>query len=270
MANLESKIGRVQTNIANAIAAVAEKGVGVSASANSDDLPGLIRQISQAEDLDAELDAQESKLAELLSILDGKAAGGGDSNPDPELPAGYRRVNYIRFTGEQEVDTAIVPNQDTTIKIWFTRESSDAQYLYGVVSDGNTASVTAYLSSGGSWRFGAKSTSRNVGVDADIIHTAIVSKAGIKHESGTNAFSGVTDFTAVGTLIVGGVRNASGTVAAAQFVGKILAFEMWQGDDMALKWIPAVDADGVYHFWDTVEQTFAEELTDIPLEGGNL
>jgi hypothetical protein len=107
-------------------------------------------------------------------------------------------------------------------------------------------------------------------VDADIIHTAIVSKAGIKHENGTNAFSGVTDFTAVGTLIVGGTRNASGTVAAPQFVGKILALEMWQGDEQVLRWIPVVGVDGDYHFWDTVWQKFAEEITDVPFEGGNL
>lgn len=265
----KQELQRIQNNITNSLSAVAEKGVSVAAGANSDDLPGLISQIAGTENLDTELDAQEEKLKAIITTLQGKAAGGSGA-ADPELPAGYRRVSYIRFAGEQEIDTDVVPNQDTTIKIWFTRESSASQYLYGVSSDGNTASVTAYLSSGGSWRFGAKSASRSVGVDDEIICTAIVSKTGIEHESGTNAFSGTADFTAIGTLIIGGVRNASGTIAAAQFIGKIFGIELLDGSVAVRKLIPVVDAEGIYRFYDTVSQEFFDSITDTPLDGGNL
>lgn len=222
----------------------------------------------QAENLDTELEEQEEKLRGLITTLQGKASGAGAG--DPELPAGYRRASYIQFAGEQEIDTGIIPNQNTTIKIWFTRESSASQYLYGVASDDNTASVTAYLSSGGSWRFGGKSASRSVGVDTEIIRTAIVSKTGIEHESGKNAFSGTADFAANGTLIIGGVRNANGTIAAAQFVGKIFGFDMLDGADTVQKLIPVVDSEGTYRFYDKVSQTFFDTITDTPLDGGNL
>jgi|GEM_PF-1978891 len=227
-----------------------------------------VRAISQAEDLDAELDAQESKLTELLATLEGKAAGGGAA--DPDLPPGYRRASYIQFTGDQEIDTGIIPNQNTTIKIWFTRESSASQYLYGVASDGNTASVTAYLSSGGSWRFGAKSASRTVGVDTDIIRTAIVSKTGIEHEGGTNAFSDTAGFTAIGTLIIGGVRNANGTIASPQFIGKMFGLEILDGTEIVRKLVPVVDTKDVYRFFDLVSQEFFDSITDVLLDGGNL
>lgn len=43
--NLENKIGRIQTNVANALAALAEMGASVPVGANSDDLETLIKTI---------------------------------------------------------------------------------------------------------------------------------------------------------------------------------------------------------------------------------
>lgn len=192
----------------------------------------------------------------------------GDSGDD-DLPTGYRRCDFIRFDDAQIVDTGIVCNQNTKIKVLFTRESSDAMYMYGVINDGNTASVTAYLSSGGSWRFGAKSSSRNITVSDDIIHTAVVQKSGITSDTGNSSFSGVDAFETIGTLIIGAVRNASGTVSAAQYVGRIFLFEMWQGSEQVLKLIPVTDGSQ-YRFWDAVGEKFHDSITATPLDGGNL
>ena len=196
-------------------------------------------------------------------------SGGGGASIDG-IPEGYAKVDYIKFNDAQIVDTGIVCNQDTKIKAVFTREVSTAMYLYGVLSEGNTATVTAYLSSGGAWRFGNKSASRTITVSEDIIHTSIVQKSGITSETGTNAFSGTSDFETIGALTIGATRNANGTVAAAQYIGKIFLFQMWQGDELVLKLIPVVNADGVYRFWDMVSETFYDSITDTPLDGGNL
>ena len=84
MGEILSQITRIDNNIRNALAKVAAKGVTVPTDAGSDDLPGLIEQISQAEDLDSVLDTQEAKLTALLSSLDGKAAGGGSGGGSVE------------------------------------------------------------------------------------------------------------------------------------------------------------------------------------------
>ena len=84
-------------------------------------------------------------------------ATGGGGNSD--LPTGYKRVDYINFTGEQIVDTGVICNRNTKLCVLFTREKSTQHYLYGVASSDNTASVTAYL--GGSWRFGNKASTKN-------------------------------------------------------------------------------------------------------------
>lgn len=74
--NIENKINRVATNVTDALAAIAAKGVDISGK-NSDDLAELIAQIAGTEDLESVLDAQEAKLEELLLSIDLKAAGEG-------------------------------------------------------------------------------------------------------------------------------------------------------------------------------------------------
>lgn len=190
------------------------------------------------------------------------------SGGDPDLPTGYRRCDFIRFSDAQIVDTGITPTDRTKIKVLYTREASTAMYMYGVSSDGNTATVTAYLSSGGAWRFGDKSASRTVSVSEDIIHTAIVDKTGIVSDSGNTSFTS-SAFTAIGSLLIGANRNASGTVAAAQYIGRIFLFEMWSGSTQVLKLIPVTDGVS-FRFWDAIGRKFHDSITTTALEGGNL
>lgn len=268
---IASKLQRIIDNVSDALAAVSEKGVSTTGTENSDDLPRLIRSIAaQSEDLSAVLDEQEDKLNTLIETLRGKAAGsGGGVVEDDDLPAGYKRCSYIQFDGKQAVDTGIICTNNTTLKILYTRESTASMYMYGVLSDGHTATVTAYLSSGGAWRFGSKSVSRTITANDGVVHTAIVKSTGIVSAMATSAYSTQSAFETIGTLILGATRNASGSVAAAQFVGKIPLFEMWDGDTQVLKLIPVTDGNGVYRFWDTISKVFHDSIKDVPLTGGN-
>lgn len=188
--------------------------------------------------------------------------GGGD------LPAGYRRADYIKFTGKQVVDTGIICNQNTKIQTYFTRASSTQEYLYGVASSNNTASVTAYL--GGSWRFGNKAATKTVGtVNAKVGYAGYVDASTISVSNHIAAISGVNAFETVGSLLIGSCRSASGAVGAAQFDGTISFFAMWEGDEQVLKLVPVTDGTA-FRFFDMVSKTFFDSITDTPLEGGNL
>lgn len=222
---------------------------------------------AQIDRIKSDVDSESALIQQIAGALVGKAAGGGSAGI---LPAGYACVPCVKFTGEQVVDTGVICNQDTKIRILFTRDNSDAQYLYGVVNSSNTASVTAYLSSSGSWRFGNKYASKNIAVSSEMVQCAIVDKTGVDLANSTGGISGVTDFETIGTLLIGACRLASGAVGAAQFVGKILSFEIWQGDALALQLVPAVNASGAYGLFDTVAGEFHESITDVPLEGGTL
>ena len=107
----------VQTNVTNSLSEVAAKGVSVPSTANSDDLPGLIRSISQGVELpeldnpgseadlmagkqlidadgnpvtgaftvEEEVNTLAEKLAELNTILESKVAGGGIKTCDVKI-----------------------------------------------------------------------------------------------------------------------------------------------------------------------------------------
>lgn len=193
------------------------------------------------------------------------ATGGGGSG---DLPAGYSRADYIKFTGKQVVDTGIICNQNTKIQTYFTRSASTQEYLYGVASSNNTASVTAYL--GGSWRFGNKAATKTVGtVSAKVGYAVYVDASTISVSNHIAAISGVNAFETVGSLLIGSCRSASGAVGAAQFDGTISFFAMWEGDELVLKLVPVTDGTA-FRFFDLVSKEFFDSITDTPLEGGNL
>ena len=201
---------------------------------------------------------------EKVLYTEGGSGGGGDS----DLPSGYKRADYIQFTGAQIVDSGIVCNQDTKIKVVFTREKSTQHYIFGVASSDNTASVTAYL--GGSFRFGNKSATKTPATNADMIYSCILSKSEVTITDSKTTISGVNDFETIGSVLIGTCRGAAGTVGSPQFKGKMLLWEMLQGDTPVQKLVPLVSSDGVYRFWDTVTKTFFDSITDTPLDGGNL
>lgn len=225
---------------------------------------GVEIPLQGSEDLSSELTQQSTLLntqgttiQDIREALEGKASGGGT----PE----YTRVGYIQFTGEQTIDTGIICNQDTKLKVVFTREKSAQHYLFGVASSNNTASVTAYL--GGSWRFGDKSVTKTLTTNEDMVYSGVLDSSQMTITASKSTISGVNDFETIGSLLIGTCRSASGNVGSPQFLGKIYSFELWQGEEQVLKLIPMVNKDGVYGFWDAIGETFLTSITDTPLEG---
>lgn len=200
-------------------------------------------------------------VTEYASVSVNVASSGGD------LPAGYKRADYIKFTEKQVVDTGIICTQNTKLRVLFTREKSSQHYLYGVASSDNTASVTAYL--GGSWRFGNKSSSKNPTTNADMVYSGLVSKSTITITGSASSISGVSNFTTIGSLLLGSCRDGDGDVGSPQFIGKVYSFTMWEGEEQVLKLVPVTDGT-VYRFYDLVSETFFDSITDTPLDGGNL
>lgn len=224
----------------------------------------VITATGGTEDLNDVLTEQEALIAELQAVLAEKASGGESIDG---IPAGYSRVDYIQFDGTQTIDTGIICNQNTKIQLAFTRERSTQHYMYGVASSDNTASVTAYM--GGSWRFGNKTATKTTTTNANMIYSGVVDKTTVTITGSASAISSVNEFEAVGSLLLGACRNSDGTVGSAQYIGKILFFSMWEGDEQVLKLVPVTDGSA-YRFFDMVSKTFFDSITDTPLGGGNL
>lgn len=219
--------------------------------------------------LKAEFAEQAELIERIVAALSGKMAGGGVKIDG--LPAGYVRAGYIQFNAGDIVDTGIFGTRSTKIKCVFTWDSGDATTIYGCASTNNTASLTAYVTSGsGNWRFGSKTLVRSTKQGSEFIHVSIQSVSGVETESGAGTYSGVTEFTTPGTITIGTARNASGTLPRSLFNGKLFLFELWQGDSKVLKLIPVVSLSGEYRLWDIVAQTFVEKTSGEPFVGGEL
>lgn len=221
-----------------------------------------------SEDLTAVLAEQAEIIQELKTLLASKASG-STIESDGVLPNGYRAVQCIKFTGAQAVNTNIICNNNSQIRVIYTRDGSANMYVYGVVDSAQTKSVTGYLyANGGSgrWRFGNQSVTYECKVNEDLVRTAIASKSSIIRANLTQSLSSVSAFTAENPLYVGACCMADGGLDPALLVGKIMAFEIWQGSELALKFIPCINDSGVCGFWDTVSQSFFASITDTPLE----
>lgn len=208
-------------------------------------------------------DIAKLTLDDMATAISGISTGGGG---EAGLPDGYARTDYIQFTAKQIIDTGIICNKNTTIKVVFTREKSSQHYLLGVSSSDNTASITAYL--GGNWRFGNKANTKSPTANEDMIYSATLSDTEIAITGSSTAISGVNEFETIGTLLLGTCRSNSGDVAAPTYEGKIFFFTMWQGEELVLKLVPVVSTDGVYRFYDLVSKSFFDSITDTPLTGG--
>lgn len=190
------------------------------------------------------------------------SGGGGD------LPAGYSRVDYIQFNGSSWVDTGVIGNQDTQINAHFTWEYSTQRHLFGCASSDNTASITSYMN--GSWRFGNKSTSKSLSNKNPMLpYSALVNKTTISITNSITSISDVNDFETVGTLLLGGCRDADGTQPGVGITGKVYRFLLWQGDQLVRNLVPVTDGT-VFRFYDTVSGAFFDSITSTPLSGGNL
>lgn len=191
---------------------------------------------------------------------------GGDGW-DNILPRGYKNVDYIEFSGEQIVDTGVILNQNSKIRVLFTRERQTQHYLYGVASSDNTASVTAYL--GGSWRFGDKTSTKSISTSEDMVYSGFVDSQKIAVTGSASTIGQVNDFETIGSLIIGGCRGSNGGIGDPQFVGKIYIFLICEGEKQILKLIPVTDGN-LYRFYDVIGKKFHDSITGTALRGGNL
>lgn len=208
-----------------------------------------------------ELEEQGALIEQIKTALDGKAVGGGH-----ELPPGYRKADYIQLTGSQLVDTGIIGNQDTRIRVAFAWNDAIQRHIFGCVSEDNKASITSYMN--GAWRFGANNATKTVAKNnSDMLYIGEVSRTRIAITGSSTEISDVDDFETVGTLILGGARDSDGSLPSVGINGKVSEFRIWSSGELVLHLVPVTDGT-VFRFLDIVGRKFYDSITDTPLGGG--
>ena len=185
--------------------------------------------------------------------------GSGDDfayGSEVKLESGYEAIDYVTFKKDRLYDLGIV-NNTYTIEVMFARsEKSTTPYLYGCVTSPHTATVSAYLSSGGAWRFGT--SYKGLSTNNTFINRVIISNGKTDFNFTTGTFTKST-FTTPDTVVLGGYRAASGSLTK-NYQGKVYYIRI-TGDEPVIDYLPCKRlSDEVEGFWDCANQKFVEPM----------
>lgn len=171
----------------------------------------------------------------------------------------YEPIDYVTFDADKLFDAGIIEST-YKIEVLFERtNTSGTPYLYGIVTSPHTASVTAYLTSSGSWRWG--STYRGFTSNTTKMYKVEISNGTFVGDFSSVTFTKSSAFTTSDTLVVGGYRGTSGGTYK-QYRGYLYYFRIKEGDNVIADWYPCRrKSDGVEGFWDCVSQTFIEPMS---------
>lgn len=196
------------------------------------------------------------------------ALGGGGNTG--RLPSGYTELTHIQFSGGQYFSSRFKPNNKTKIEVGFIRHNTTSQYLYSVLSDNNTASVTAYLTSTtGRWRFGAAYCTFTIPTNTE--YTAVVDSSGIVLNGTSNTYTGtVGTFTAAQNLVIGADISESGEIGSLRFVGDLIYFKIYDESILVSDFVPCENAIGELGFYDIVNDVFYENEGTGEFIGGEI
>lgn len=169
----------------------------------------------------------------------------------------YELIDYVTFSKNKLYDLGIVKST-YTLEVMFKRSESKATpYLYGILTSPNTASVTAYMSVGGAWRFG--SSYKGLSTDNTNTNYTIIKNGSTNFNFTAGTFTKST-FTTPDTVVLGGYRVASGSLTK-NYQGRVYFFRINEGSTPIIDYYPCKRlSDGVEGFWDCVAQTFIAPL----------
>lgn len=77
--------------------------------------PNMVRAITTGENLDDELTQQDTLIANILTALDGKAAGGGAEYIEVTMIAQYGKIQYVNENGEL---STVLAGSTVTAKVY--------------------------------------------------------------------------------------------------------------------------------------------------------
>lgn len=197
----------------------------------------------------------------MINLVNGQFFENGGSGEDfvegseVRITEDYEVIDYVTFKKDKLYDLGIVEST-YTLNVMFARsEKTATPYLYGCVTSPHTASVSAYLSAGGSWRFGK--SYKGLNMNDTLIHRVLMSNGKTEADFTSGTFTQST-FTTPDTVVLGGYRAASGSLTK-NYQGKVFYYRISEGNTMILDWQPCKRlSDGVEGFWDCVTQSFVE------------
>ena len=172
-----------------------------------------------------------------------------------ELPAGYRRCNYLESTGTQTINTGLTPVYGDEINVIAYRTSILSSMFYAsstlTVTSSNDVFYCRYFTSNN--KSAIEIPMSNFPADAQYHHIMLSQDGFYADGNFVKALTG--ERAEAGTMIIFRGTNALGKI-------RIKRFYITRGGSYTLNLIPALDRNGTPCMYDTVsKQTFYNART---------
>lgn len=141
-------------------------------------------------------------------------------------------VEYLQCDGTQYIDTNVLGNLNTKMEMSF-RQSQNNVYAAGSRGD-NTDSITFYIGSSATQRFGDKFATKTFSTNTDYVLT--IDNTGLTMNGAKTTFSATTSFTTQGYIYIMWA-SANGT-PGNKFKGEVYYFKLWSNDELVRDMIP--------------------------------
>ena len=169
------------------------------------------------------------------------------------LPSGYTRLEYIEFTGNQWINTGVLPSSNTELQMEMLAKASNkmAYSTSGSASSVNGAYYNINGSSGGTANMNGRTTFFTTSLNTK--HKIIQNRNGVTFDSTRYSYNdGVPDFSGTNPLWIGGG-------ASFRFEGYVYSWRINENGNLVQNLVPARrNNDNVLGMYDTVSGTFKE------------
>lgn len=154
-------------------------------------------------------------------------------------------VEYLKSTGTQYIDTDVTPNQDIRLDFKFKNETKqNGKFLFGSGSS-STDCIRAYISEGGTWRFGGASYA--VTLTGTSMRTITMDKTGVTVDGGHRSYTGT-----VGTFSSDvSIKIFAGATGNSAISTRIYYFQL-RGDGILVRDLVPVRCGTVGYMYDRV------------------
>ena len=173
------------------------------------------------------------------------------------LPSGYKRLEYIKSTGTQYIDTGFKPNQNTRVLCKAILEviSNTANWLYGARYSTSSKMFGFVAASMGYYRTYFGNTIGSF--DASLNTTSPFILDQNKNVTTFNGSSSVTNTMATFSTPVNlalFAANTNGTIAKGK--ASIYSCQIYDNGNLVRDFIPCQKPDGTVGLWDDVNSVF--------------
>jgi hypothetical protein len=194
-------------------------------------------------------------LAERVAVLE---AGGGATD---DLPKGYTRLSYIRFTGGQYINSEFIPNQDTRVVLDVQAHKTDngGSSPFGArIARGNTEYAVFFMPSQVYFGYANKDTTINTTMSYERV--TIDANKNVMTITGTSSVAitaPYANFSVPYSLYIGTTIN-SGTPYPSpnSWDGDVYGGQIYDNGILARNYIPCINPSGEYGFFDKVYNKF--------------